>query len=187
MLMEIPKISDEKLIKLENGLLIPPKELIIQIHDALISFYRKTKGVGQPGMRDEGCLEFAILHVQYGKYPPDKKFENALKLSVELFYDIVSRQHPFVDGNKRTAWAVASLMLERNCKLYLNKKCQATEAEEGEACIDIAKWMDNADKAPLEKRIRDAGLVPPTQKKIHVDDVKRYISHLLLKYIRIES
>jgi death-on-curing family protein len=185
--MEIPKISDEKPFMLENGLLLPPKELIAKIHDALIIFYRKISGVGQLGFRDEATLEYTLLHIQNRKYDPDKKLENALKVSVELFYDIISK-HPFMDGNKRTAWAISLLMLERNFNLYLNKKCQADEADEGEACLDISKWVEpDADKAPLEKRIREAGVVPPTQKKINIEDVKRYISHLLLKHIRMES
>jgi death-on-curing family protein len=181
--MIIPKIDDEKLIELENGLLLPPKELIIKVHDVLVLYYKKDSETGHLGIRDEASLDFLVLRPSYRKYSQDKKLENALKVSVELFYDIISK-HPFIDGNKRTAWAIGLMMLETNCSLYVNKKCQANEADEGKTCLDISKWVDNADKAPLEKRIREAGVVPPHKKRITVEDVKRYISHLLLKHIK---
>ena len=180
--MIIPNINDEKPIKLENGLLLPTKELIIKVHDILVLLYKKDSETGHLGIRDGASLDFLVLRPAYRKYPLEKKLENALKVSVELFYDIISK-HPFIDGNKRTAWAIGLMMLETNCNLYVNKKCHANEADEGKTCLDISKWVDDADKAPLEKRIREAGVVPPDKKRITVEDVKRYISHILLKHI----
>lgn len=175
-----------ELIILENGLVLPSKEYIIAIHDMTVSFYIKTTGVGQLGIRDEACLEYPIMRLKNRKYDPDKKFENALKVSVELFYDIISK-HPFIDGNKRTAWGIAIITLSMNFRSYMNKNYEIRESDEGEACLDISKWVDDADKAPLERRIREAGLVPPTQKRIQVEDVKRYIRYLLLKYVEMKS
>jgi death-on-curing protein len=72
------------------------KELIIAIHDRqLVEFG------GSSGIRDESLLESAIARPQqayaYGDPLPD-----LAALAASLAFGL-SRNHPFVDGNKRTA------------------------------------------------------------------------------------
>ena len=65
---------------------------------------------GPPGTRDEGALASALARPQnlagYGE--PDMA---ALAASYAFG---IARNHPFVDGNKRTAWIIARLFIRLN-------------------------------------------------------------------------
>ena len=74
----------------------------IAIHDALIYEFGGTMGV-----RDEGALASAIMRPQLGYY--DSLIEEAAALLESL-----ANNHPFVDGNKRTAVAVTDTFLRLN-------------------------------------------------------------------------
>ena len=74
----------------------------IAIHDALIDEFG-----GAPGLRDEGALAAALMRPQLGYY--DSLIEEAAALLESL-----ANNHPFVDGNKRTAFAVTDTFLHLN-------------------------------------------------------------------------
>ncbi len=62
---------------------------------------------GAAGLRDEGMLESALARpLQKESYGTPDLFE----LAAAYLFDIV-KNHPFVDGNKRTALAAADLFL----------------------------------------------------------------------------
>jgi death-on-curing protein len=65
---------------------------------------------GAAGIRDRGMLESALARPlnswSYGE-------DDFASLAAEHAYG-VARNHPFVDGNKRTAWILARLFLELN-------------------------------------------------------------------------
>ena len=67
---------------------------------------------GGEGVRDESLLESALARPQqlfaYGNPPPD-----LAALAASLAYGL-ARNHPFVDGNKRTAAVACELFLARN-------------------------------------------------------------------------
>jgi len=67
---------------------------------------------GSEGLRDEGLLSSALARPQnllaYGEPPPD-----LASLAAAYAYGIV-RNHPFVDGNKRTALVAARTFLILN-------------------------------------------------------------------------
>ena len=84
-------------------------DVVYAIHDRQLAEHG-----GLDGVRDAGLLESALARAQnlhaYGE--PD-----AFDLSAAYAYGI-ARNHPFSDGNKRTAWIVARLFLADNgCKL----------------------------------------------------------------------
>ncbi len=62
---------------------------------------------GTPGLRDPGQLEAALFRPQTGYYP-DVIAEAA------ALWESLSQNHPFVDGNKRTAFAVTYTFLALN-------------------------------------------------------------------------
>jgi death-on-curing protein len=62
---------------------------------------------GSQGVRDPGQLEAALFRPQTGYYP-DVIAEAA------ALWESLSQNHPFVDGNKRTAFAVAYTFLAIN-------------------------------------------------------------------------
>jgi death on curing protein len=62
---------------------------------------------GAPGIRDAGALESALHRPQTGYY--DTIFHEAAALLESLV-----QNHPFIDGNKRTAFAVVDVFLRIN-------------------------------------------------------------------------
>lgn len=71
-------------------------------HQQLIERYG-----GASGVRDAGALESALHRPQTGYY--DTLFHEAAALLESLV-----QNHPFVDGNKRVAFAVADVLLRIN-------------------------------------------------------------------------
>ena len=62
---------------------------------------------GSPGLRDPGLLEAALFRPQTGHYVD--VIEEAAAL-----WESLSQSHPFIDGNKRTAFAAAFTFLAIN-------------------------------------------------------------------------
>ena len=62
---------------------------------------------GAPGLRDAGALESALHRPQTGYY------DTLIHEAAALFESLV-QNHPFVDGNKRTAFAVVDIFLRIN-------------------------------------------------------------------------
>ena len=75
---------------------------LIGMHRALIRRYG-----GAPGLRDPGVLEAALFRPQTGYYEDIVAEAAALMESLTM-------GHPFVDGNKRIAFAAADVFLRIN-------------------------------------------------------------------------
>jgi death-on-curing protein len=75
---------------------------------------------GSPGLRDRGALESAVFRPQTGYYAD--MFEEAAALMESL-----TNNHPFVDGNKRTAFVATDTFLKAN---GLHIVCTAEDAED---------------------------------------------------------
>ena len=81
------------------------KAQVLYIHDVAI----KRHG-GSFGLRDEGLLESALARAEnYYAYG-----EVDLFLLAAVYAEGIARNHPFVDGNKRTAYTAAGLFLYVN-------------------------------------------------------------------------
>lgn len=83
------------------------RALALAIHDRQLAEHG-----GVSGVRDDNLLESALarprqLH-HYGNPPPD-----LADLAASLAYGL-ARNHPFVDGNKRTAYVVCRVFLALN-------------------------------------------------------------------------
>src|SRR5262245_26638771 len=83
------------------------KALALAIHERQLAEHGGTAGV-----RDEGLLESALARPQqlhaYGDLDPDLS-----DLAAALAYGL-ARNHPFLDGNKRTAAVACETFLELN-------------------------------------------------------------------------
>jgi death on curing protein len=81
------------------------KEQVLYIHEAAIK-----KHGGSFGVRDIGLLESALARPEnfyaYG--------EQDLFLLAAAYAEGIARNHPFIDGNKRTAYTAAGLFLHVN-------------------------------------------------------------------------
>ena len=75
---------------------------VLAIHADLIARYG-----GSPGIRELGLLEAALFRPQTGYY------EDLLAEAAAL-WESLSQNHPFVDGNKRVAFAVMYTFLRAN-------------------------------------------------------------------------
>jgi death on curing protein len=75
---------------------------VLAIHEDQITHYGGTQGV-----RDPGQLEAALFRPQTGYYADTVAEAAAL-------WESLSQNHPFVDGNKRTAFAVTFTFLSIN-------------------------------------------------------------------------
>ena len=80
-------------------------ELTLAIHDRQLAEHG-----GGEGVRDRGMLESALAR-PINKWTSGEGDPAALAAASSF---AVARNHPFVDGNKRTAWVLARLFLELN-------------------------------------------------------------------------
>jgi death on curing protein len=103
------------------------KRLALAIHDRQLSEHG-----GGTGVRDEGLLDSALARPQqlfaYGDPPPD-----LAALAASLAYGL-ARNHPFVDGNKRTAHVCYRAFLALN-----DAELKATEEEKYIAMLSLAE------------------------------------------------
>src|SRR6266481_7866792 len=72
---------------------------VLQIHHQLIENYG-----GAYGLRDKGLLESAVFRPQIGYY-------NSIAEEAAALMESLANNHPFLDGNKRVAFAVAHTFL----------------------------------------------------------------------------
>ena len=77
-------------------------EEVLAIHDDQITVYG-----GSSGIRDPGMLESALFRPQSGYY-------NNLIEEAAALWESLSQNHPFIDGNKRTAVAATYTFLKIN-------------------------------------------------------------------------
>ena len=128
------------------------KALVLALHDLLI-----IEHGGLPGVRDEGLLDSALARPRnlwaYGK--PD-----VFALAARYASGIV-RDHPFLDGNKRTAFAAACVFLEDNGTRLALPEVEVVERMVGLAAGSVsepefARWLEAgvARKKPSRTRRR---------------------------------
>lgn len=102
----------------------------IAMHDALLADHG-----GLPGIRDRGLLESALARPRnLMAYGTPSLFELAAGYCVG-----VARNHPFADGNRRAAFAVASSFLHANGRWLRAAEEEAVVAVEGVAAGEIGE------------------------------------------------
>lgn len=113
------------------------REIAEAVHDRQLSEHG-----GGTGVRDLGALESALARPQnlhlYGE--PDMA-----EMAAAYAFGI-ARNHPFVDGNKRTAWVAARLFLRLNDVQIAFDKAEATIMMQQLAAgdltqDDVANWF----------------------------------------------
>ena len=93
------------------------RELILAIHDEQLAEHG-----GASGTRDEGLLESALARPlnRAGYGDPD------IAELAALYAIAIARNHPFVDGNKRTAFAALFMFLGLNGMTFEPPEVDAT-------------------------------------------------------------
>lgn len=116
--------------------LFPTLEEALELHRVLIERFG-----GAEGVRDLGLLESALARPQTGYYA-------TLSLQAAALLQSLAMNHPFVDGNKRVAFALTAIFLRMN---GLRLRVGATEGETflidaviaGRAELaEIATWLE---------------------------------------------
>lgn len=99
---------------------------VLRLHDLSISFFG-----GSHGIRDNNLLESAIGRISQ-TFGGEELYPINYHKAAALIESIV-KNHPFVDGNKRTGFLAAQIFLKKN-KILLT----ASENEAYDFVIDIA-------------------------------------------------
>lgn len=94
------------------------KDVVLAIHDRQLAEHG-----GLAGMRDEGLLDSALAR------PQNRHALGAISLEelATAYSDGIARNHPFLDGNQRTAWAAARTFMAINGQRLLPDRVQAVE------------------------------------------------------------
>lgn len=135
--------------------------MIIWISEALalaIHERQLAEHGGGSGVRDSGMLESALARPQqrfsYGDPPPD-----LAELAAALAYGL-ARNHPFVDGNKRTAHVCYRVFLQLNhCELVASDEDKyVAMLRLAEGSLDeagFAAWLRDHITAAPEGRVQE--------------------------------
>jgi death on curing protein len=93
---------------------------VLAIHDRLLAIHG-----GAPGLRDRGLLQSALArprqHHAYGN-------SGDIVAMAALYTAGIVRNHPFVDGNKRTGFVIGVLFLELHGFEFKASEEEATRA-----------------------------------------------------------
>lgn len=137
-------------------------ETVLALHEQLL-----TEFGGASGVRDLSMLASALAR-------PKHRFDYATPPMAELaaaYAFGIIKNHPFVDGNKRTGFAVAVLFLELNGFRFAATEVDATVQTLALAAGDLpetgyARWLATHAQTTgtVGKRARE-GRVSPRQKK----------------------
>jgi death-on-curing protein len=110
------------------------------VHNTLIEDFGGSKGI-----RDLGGLE-AALYRPYATFEQQDLYPTPVEKAAAIFESIIIN-HPFIDGNKRTAYALMRLILiENNIGIIASQdeKYQMTiSASKGDIGFEeIKQWLD---------------------------------------------
>ncbi len=126
-------------------------DIVLEIHSETL----KNFG-GSPGIRDEGLLASAVFAPQStfgGKSP----FADVIEIAAAYLFYLCSN-HPFVDGNKRTAMAAAIVFLRLN---GIETKQDSMDWEQ--LVLDVA--ASRVDRAETTARLRNLIRTPRRKRK----------------------
>ena len=113
---------------------------IVQIHKRMIEVFGGENGIISEDAI-ENCVALPMLHI-FGTETNPTMWLKAATLLLCL-----ANRHPFVDGNKRTAWAATKIFL------FLNGYRLTVSTENGEGTVigvvegtidtdDLAEWLE---------------------------------------------
>ena len=116
---------------------------VLAIHDILIERFGGAKGV-----RDNAGLESAINR-PYQTFDGKELYPDPVAKAAAIFESIISN-HPFIDGNKRTAYVLMRLLLKEGTLDIV-----ATEDEKFDFVIQCAQGTKTFDdiKAWIKSRL----------------------------------
>jgi len=118
-----------------------PNRIVSTIHSDLLQRYG-----GRPGLRDPGLLDSALAQPKMtvgGKFVHKTLFDKAAAYGFH-----VCKNHPFVDGNKRVAFVLMDIFLQKN-------GWEITSNEEEAYSMMISLASGGLSKAHLSKWLKE--------------------------------
>ena len=121
-------------------------EVVLAIHEAQLAEHG-----GATGIRDRALLESALAR-------PKDLFAYSTNLGLNRLAAAlavgIAKNHPFLDGNKRTAWVVCALFLELNGVAVVSDSAEVVSAmlaaADGKLTEEeFALWLDKDHPAGL--------------------------------------
>ena len=114
---------------------------VLAIHDQMLKRFG-----GSHGIRDIGLIESAVGRPQATHDSVDL-YENIFDKAAALLQSLL-KNHPFVDGNKRTALASAGIFLKMNgykLKNYHGEEVEFAVSVDNQnmALEEISEWLEN--------------------------------------------
>jgi death-on-curing protein len=124
------------------------KSIVLALHDEQIAEHG-----GLPGIKDERLLESALARPEnlYAYDTPD-----IIELAAAYGFGL-ARNHPFVDGNKRTSMVVTELFLDLN-----GRELVATDAEVVRVWMALADSQSAMTEASFAEWLREKVEYHPT-------------------------
>jgi death-on-curing protein len=110
---------------------------VVAMHADLIERYG-----GTPGLRDPGLLDAALYRPQSGYY-------QGIVEEAAALWESLDQNHPFIDGNKRAAFAAAHAFL------FVNGLTVVAEPLPAFAFLDDLRARDEFDFARLDAWLRE--------------------------------
>ena len=107
---------------------------------------------GGAGLRDAGLLASALARPEQAwHYDSPSLYELA-----SLYAHGIARNHPFVDGNKRTGFMLAASFIERNGGEFIAPEAEAVIQTLGLAAgqateADYARWLAGTSQQPAKR------------------------------------
>jgi len=174
------------------GINLPTKKLTIYINQQIIE-HRKKHGQEDPfGLRDESVLDYLCYKLNNYKYKENARLDNIIHASSEILYYIACR-HPFIEGNKRTAYISAIVVLGLNLtmnqdprlktKYSLRTLDQKESQIAGKTMEIIASWGEGSDTKALKELLLQRGVIVKSSHEPNEGDVKKFIKLFLREYI----
>jgi death-on-curing protein len=118
--------------------------VVMAVHEAQLSEHGGTNGV-----RDQGLLESALARPRQIYAYADQPRLTQLAAAYAVGF---AKNHPFVDGNKRTAWVLCATFLELNGRRVTADQPSVVEimlgVADGTITDDLmALWLDQNSRA----------------------------------------
>ncbi|MCE2734803.1 MAG: type II toxin-antitoxin system death-on-curing family toxin [Chryseotalea sp.] len=115
-----------------------------KIHEILIERFGGAKGI-----RDKGLLESSISR-PFQTFDGQELYPHVFDKAAAIFESLITN-HPFIDGNKRTAYVLMRLFLKNNqFDIYANEEEKyqfVIQAASGELKFDqIKSWIEKNTK-----------------------------------------
>jgi len=115
-----------------------------KIHEILIERFGGAKGI-----RDKGLLESSISR-PFQTFDGQELYPHVFDKAAAIFESLITN-HPFIDGNKRTAYVLMRLFLKNNeFDIYANEDEKyrfVIQAASGELRFDqIKSWIEKNTK-----------------------------------------